>query len=198
MELGTKVREYQVGDIMSDWLEKFKKKLSETDIEDSILRTTMSAGFVPGATDIKHWVGTITAAAPAPQPPVYNIINPGLLTGTVIGPPAGFSYQQPPSIAQFHGTNSKEIVKINFDGSVVWAHGIEIDEAADAFAKSLTLGVEIATGITQRIKREMRDSVFNDIISIAKEKGSLTAEDLTYLLEASKIIEKLKGGKNDS
>jgi len=50
-------------------------------------------------------------------------------------------------------------------------------------------------GITHGVKLRMRDSVFADLIEIAKEKGSLTADDLTYLLEASKIVEKLKGGR---
>jgi hypothetical protein len=84
---------------------------------------------------------------------------------------------------------------LNLDGSVTWPNGIEIDEAAEAFGKSLQLGAEMRAGINKSVKLKMRDSVFEDLISIAKEKGSLTAEDLTYLLEASKIVEKLKGGK---
>lgn len=90
-------------------------------------------------------------------------------------------------------SNGKEIVRLTRDGSVVWASHIDVDEAAKAFSESLTIGSEMAAGITQRVKVKMRDSVFNDIIEIAKEKGSLTAEDLTYLLQASKMMEKLKG-----
>lgn len=39
----------------------------------------------------------------------------------------------------------------------------------------------------------MRDTVFEEMISLAKEKGSLTVEDLTYLHTAAKIMDKLKG-----
>ena len=87
-----------------------------------------------------------------------------------------------------------EIVRLNLDGTVTWAKDINIDEAAVAFSKSISLGAEMRAGITEATKLKMRDSVFEDLINIAKEKGSLTAEDLTYLLEASKIVEKLKGG----
>lgn len=105
-------------------------------------------------------------------------------------------YQQtPPSIISFYSPDtSQEIVKMKLDGSVEWRDDIDIDAAAEAFSRSLILGAEQSAGITQRVKLEMRDSVFKDIINIAREKGSLTAEDLTYLLEASKIVEKLKGG----
>ena len=87
-----------------------------------------------------------------------------------------------------------EIVRLNTDGTVKWSNGINIDEAAEAFGKSLSIGVEMKAGITTRVKHEMRDSVFADLIEIAKEKGNLSVDDLTYLLEASKIVEKLKGG----
>ena len=96
-------------------------------------------------------------------------------------------------IIQFSNSGS-EIVRLNIDGTVTWAKGIDIDTAAEAFSKSLELGVEVKAGISRSVKLKMRDSVFDDLINIAKEKGSLTAEDLTYLLEASKIVEKLKGG----
>lgn len=92
-------------------------------------------------------------------------------------------------------SNGKEIVRLNVDGSVTWNNEINVDKAAEAFGKSISIGGEMATGITKRVKLKMRDSVFEDLINIAKKKGSLTAEDLTYLLEASKIVEKLKGGK---
>lgn len=89
--------------------------------------------------------------------------------------------------------NGQEIVRLNIDGTVTWANGIDIDEAAKAFEKALIYGAELKAGITQNVKFSMRDSVFESLISIAKEKGPLSVEDLTYLLEASKIIEKLKG-----
>jgi hypothetical protein len=194
MELGTEVRKHKIGDIMSDWLEKFKKKLSDIDIDDNTIMKTTTANA--------PWMGTVTATVPSgAQPPVYNITNAGPFTGTIVGSGvagAAFGFQQSSSVIRLHDTNNKEIVRLNNDGTVQWNKGIEIDEAAEAFSKSLTLGAEMHIGISKRVKQNMRDSVFEDLISIAKEKGSLSAEDLTYLLEASKIIEKLKGGKNDS
>lgn len=177
---------------MSDWLEKFKKKLADVPNYPAppMVDTTPSL-----------WVGAATSiAAPSSAPP-YNITN-SHKTGTVTGIGSGFvgsfNYTPPSYVVQFNNNNSQEIVRLNNDGTVQWNKGIEIDEAAEAFSKSLTLGAEMHIGISKRVKQNMRDSVFEDLISIAKEKGSLSAEDLTYLLEASKIIEKLKGGKNDS
>jgi hypothetical protein len=101
--------------------------------------------------------------------------------------------QAPPHIFQLYQQN-KEIVRLTDDGKVVWANGFEVDEAAEALGKTMVLSSEIRSGITKRVKADMRDSIFNDLISIAEKKGSLSAEDLTFLLEASKIMEKLKGG----
>lgn len=86
-----------------------------------------------------------------------------------------------------------EIVKLTNEGEVIWADGIKIDEAADAFSKSLSLGAEVRAGLTQKVKCNIRDNIFQDLIAIAKEKGALSTEDLTLMLEASKIIERLKG-----
>ena len=92
-------------------------------------------------------------------------------------------------------SQGKELVRLNKDGSVTWSKEIDVDEAAAAFARSINLGAEMMAGITQGVKHRMRDSVFNDLIEIAREKGSLSADDLTYLLSAAKIVEKLKGPK---
>lgn len=111
---------------------------------------------------------------------------------------SGITFSMPPrtSIISFNDANGKEIVRINMDGSVTWADGIKIDEAAEAMSKTMSNAVELQAGITKAVKLRMRDSVFEDIIEIARQKGSLTADDLTYLLEASKIVEKLKGAKD--
>jgi hypothetical protein len=108
---------------------------------------------------------------------------------------AGTTYWPFTTIISLMDGQGKQIVKLNEDGTVTWAAGIQIDEAADAFGKSFNLGAERKVGITNRVKSQMRDSVFNDLIDIAKIKGSLSAEDLQYLLSASKIVEKLKGGE---
>lgn len=90
-----------------------------------------------------------------------------------------------------------DIVKINRDGSVSWKDGIKIDEAAEALTRSLSLGIERVAGVTQKVKSDMRDSIFNDLILITEKKGSLTVEDLTLILESSKIMEKLKGNREE-
>lgn len=129
-------------------------------------------------------IGNITAANPS--------------FGTIYSTGYGYAsmgVSQQSSVIAIRGTTGDEIVRLNKDGSVTWSDEIAIDAAAEAFSKTLTLGAELAAGITQSVKYKMRDSVFEDIINIAREKGSLTADDLTYLLEASKIVEKLKGPK---
>ncbi len=120
-------------------------------------------------------------------------------SGLVLGPytlNASQTYKpnNAPTLSLYNGAGS-EIVRLNKDGTVTWAEDINVDEAAESFSKAISLGVEMQIGITQSVKLRMRDSVFEDLIEIAKEKGSLTADDLTYLLKASKIIEKLKGSK---
>jgi hypothetical protein len=134
-------------------------------------------------------VGNTTGAA-APNPTSWLTAN------TVMGglSNAQFTKPAPTNIFTLSKSANQEIVRLNLDGSVSWGNGIDIDAAAEAFEKSLQMGAEMKAGISKAVKLRMRDSVFEDLINIAKEKGSLTAEDLTYLLEASKIVEKLKGG----
>ncbi len=91
--------------------------------------------------------------------------------------------------ASFAPQKSSNVIPI----SVYWSKDIDIDEAATAFGKSIQLGAEISVGITYGVKQRMRDVVFEEIISMAQEKGSITAEELTYLHKAAKIIDKLKG-----
>lgn len=89
---------------------------------------------------------------------------------------------------------NKELVRLNNDGSVTWADDIiKIDEAAKSLATSLSLSAEIAAGITAGVKQRMKDMFFEEMITIAEEKGSITAEDLTYYWRAAKIVDKLKG-----
>ena len=167
--------------------------------DNSTMTTTAACGTVVGS-----GIGTITSTA---WP--YNMTS-AAMTATAVNPalsgtitiPSNFSmgtsmHFTPPHIVQF-SNNGQEIVKMKSDGSIEWANGIQIDEAAEAFGKSLAIGAEYSAGITKRVKLEMRDSVFEDLIAIAKERGSLTAEDLTFLLQGSKIVEKLKGGKYES
>jgi hypothetical protein len=103
------------------------------------------------------------------------------------------AYKSPSTVLSLYGTNNKELVKIEKDGTVKWAEDATVDEAATAFAKTLAMGVERSAGITYGVKQRMRDAVFEEMISMAKEKGSLTSDDLTYLWQAAKIMDKLKG-----
>ena len=126
--------------------------------------------------------------------PYYSAITSGTATYTSANYISNSALTAIPLVV--YDTNNKEIVRLNRDGTVVWDRDIDEDEAAKAFSRSLTLATELQAGITQRVKLDMRDSVFNDLIEIAKSKGPLSADDLTYLLAASKIVEKLKG-KNE-
>lgn len=119
--------------------------------------------------------------------------------GAINIPSSTFTYSipAPKNIIALHGDNNQEIVRLNRDGSVTWADEIKVDEAAESFARALTYSAEIKAGVTKGVKLRMRDSVFETLINIAKEKGPLSADDLTYLLESSKIIEKLKGGSDE-
>ena len=114
----------------------------------------------------------------------YNISGNGYTIGTM----------QPPSAISVTNSNNKEIVRLNKDGSVTWADEINVDEAANAFSKSLQLGAERSAGITAGVKQRMRDTIFEEMIEMAKVKGTLTADELTYMLSAAKIMDKLKGG----
>lgn len=108
----------------------------------------------------------------------YNILNPTINYHT--------------DKLEIIDSKGNSIVTLTDAGEVIWNNNIQVNEATEAFGKSFHLGAEFAAGIKESMKLSVRDSVFKDLISIAKEKGSLTAEDLTYLLEASKIVEKLK------
>lgn len=94
-----------------------------------------------------------------------------------------------------HGSNGFEVVRLTNNGSVVWAQGIDVDEAAKAFATSMCIGAELMTGITYSVKQRMRDAVFEELIDMANTKGILSVDDLTYLHQSAKIMDKLKGIK---
>jgi len=159
--------------------------------------------------------GNITISSGASNVAPYTINSSIMSAGSMIGA-ANYSYNTvtttpyvaPASftigtnlhnatsvVAFYKGACGGELVRLNRDGTITWSNGIDVDEAAEAFGRAISLGAEMQAGITEGTKRRMRDSVFADLIEIAKEKGTLTADDLTYLLEASKIMEKLKGGR---
>lgn len=194
-----------IGDKMSNWIDYFKKKIMNQPI--TTIGSTPNMGVISGNLTTVGATGWISPTTQAYNQS-YNITSQsnGNMPSTVIGGTAignahttGFNTVTfnpvPSNIFTAYSNSSKEIVRLNADGSVVWNGEIDVDAAAEAFGRSITIGAEISAGITKRVKLKMRDSVFEDIISIAKEKGPLSAEELTYILEASKIVEKLKGGK---
>lgn len=101
------------------------------------------------------------------------------------------SSQDSNTLLTLYDSKGTPILSVDKSGVVTWKAGYEIDQAAEAFAQAMQSGVEKSVGITSAIKSRMRDSVFNDLIAIAKEKGPLSTKELEYLLSASKIIERL-------
>lgn len=155
------------------------------------INSTLTGMSVTGNITVNAQVpnsGYYTTGAVSTIGPLPNIIGSNYASGYTI------STQQPTSTIVFNNNNNQEIVRLNKDGSVTWANGINVDEAADAFSKSLQLGGERSVGITQGVKQRMRDTVFEEIIELARIKGTLNANDLTYMLSAAKIMDKLKGG----
>jgi hypothetical protein len=163
-------------------LNKFKNKK-----QDMALTISGSTGGAGGSISSSTIVGT--GGTYSVNYPVYAATGAqwGMYQGTVM------SSQTSTSVLTLHSKNYTELVRIENDGTVKWKDDATVDAAAESFAKTLQLGAEKAAGITYGVKQRMRDTVFEEIISMSKEKGSLTPEDLTYLWQAAKIMDKLKG-----
>ena len=144
-----------------------------------------AAQQAPSNGNVTVSVGNITNS---PLTTYHSISASGMFNGTWPSP-------SKKDIITFYNINGSEIVRLNNDGSVTWSGNIRINDAAEAFSRTLTLGAEAKAGLTRKVKSEMRDTVFEEIISITKEKGPLTVEDLTYFLQAAKIMDKLRGGE---
>jgi len=185
-----------------------KRKLSNTTAANTATAAGQSSTVTTGASGASV-VNTVTTVGTTYAVPTanYSYGNITIAGGGAAGagyagainiptPTFTFTMQQPTNIISLQN-NGQEIVRLNRDGSVTWANGIDVDAAAEAFGKSLTYSAELKAGISKGVKLRMRDSVFETLINIAKEKGPLSADDLTYLLESSKIIEKLKGGSDE-
>lgn len=150
-----------------------------------------SQGFT--AQNQPYTVGAITASTP-PVGSIYSINNASGTAGWS-QPNFAFNTSSNTSTIAFYNFANKEIVRLNKDGTVTWADEINIDDAAAAFGRAIQLGGEISSGITYGVKQRMRDSMFAEMIEMANTKGSLTADDLTYLHQAAKIMDKLQGIK---
>jgi len=198
---------------------KVKKELDKTDVMIDVKKldlnhgsVTITNGLISNITPpvINHVVAgpQLTAAM---NPPIYsnlggNVHGPAVIGtfNTVVGHAGAggvgamgtghFNFQNPqPSYLVSIGNTGQEIVRIDRDGKVHWANGYQVDEAARMFAQSLRLSAELAAGVKYSSKQQMRDAVFEEMIAMAKEKGTLTADELTYMWQAAKIMDKLKG-----
>jgi hypothetical protein len=88
------------------------------------------------------------------------------------------------------------LVELDIDGNVRWTNSkVKVDEAAEAFSSALKIGTELSIGITDNVKKQIRDSLFEEIIKIAETDGALTADQLTFMHRSVKIMDKLKSGK---
>ena len=173
--------------------------ISENTIYKIYNPTATTVTFPPQVANTS-WIGgnnTTANITSAVGNPTTYVVGPSMNIPSSFGLPGSFTYgySKPNNIISLSDYFGKLIVTLNNDGSVTWAQGIEIDEAADAFARSLTLSSEQVSGISKSVKARMRDTIFEELIDIAKEKGSLNSDDLTYLLKAAKIMEKLKGDR---
>lgn len=116
--------------------------------------------------------------------------NPQWTNGNVIS--GQFAATNITTLFSLYGNAGECIVSMDKNGVVSWHDDIKLDEAAEAFTKALHYSAEVKAGITQQVKYSIRDQVFGELIAMAQKTGSLTVADLEQILEASKIIEKLK------
>jgi len=129
----------------------------------------------------------------------YNSIStivPGFSTGyyPTLNPSPVVSISSMHLLAIYKPNTNELVVKINNDGSVVWTNNeMNIDEAVKSLSTALTRSAELVAGVTEGTRMRMRDLVFEELIEIAKLKGSLDSEDLILLLRSAKIVDKLKG-----
>lgn len=194
---------------MFEWIRKRKARmdpdLKMIDIkklglrEDPMINSTVTVPSYPSpmitAANVPSSVGNITTFIGSGNAGIgASVISNNLGIGASYAGQFANSSMQSNIITIQGGT--KEIVRINSKGDVEWPNGCDdatIDEAAKALASSLRLGTEIAAGVRANVKQKIRDAVFEEVIDIAKQKGALTADDLTYLWQSAKIVDKLKG-----
>ena len=156
-----------------------------TGVSGNIVNVGIAANSVFTGTSVNSILTGITASA-------YNTY-PGIGSSAQHSSGITVSNHQSSCIS-VKNANNQEIVRLNKDGSITWDNGIDIDAAADAFSKSLQLGAERSAGITHGVKQRMRDIVFEELIQLARIKGTLDVTELTYIHSAAKIMDKLKGG----
>lgn len=173
----------------------------------AVSSTTMSTVTIPTPTATSHTIGASGTTTVHSGFPTYTISGfsgyatggGGYTTGLTNGLYASgitINSSVPSHLVAFYDHNGAEILRVEPDGTVIWKNGVTeeaITEAQNALSRSINLTVESKAGIVEGTKRRIRDQVFEEIIEFAKQRGALTADDLTFMLESSKIIEKLKG-----
>lgn len=144
----------------------------------NIIASNITAANITAANPPNFTNGTFTVSSGT----LYG--GAGTYYGTATAASQDFKLYRPGTV--------EVLLTVEKNGTVRWHDDIlDTDAAAEAFKRSVELGVELKAGISNAVKLRMRDSVFEDLINLAKERGPLTAEDLTYFMEASKIVERL-------
>jgi hypothetical protein len=156
--------------------------------QGTILGNAGIQNSITGATGSTSWYNIANATSAVPSAGAIH-------QTTAMNSQYVFSSYKPTNIVSLIGDAGKEIVRLNLDGSVTWANEINVDEAAEAFARSLKISAELQAGINKAVKSAIRDQIFEEIIEIAKVNGKLTVDELTFMYESSKIMEKLRGGR---
>ena len=96
-----------------------------------------------------------------------------------------------PHTLTFSG-NGKEIFSIDANGNAIWHKPESYDEAAQIFLDSVNWKIESAAGI-RKSRREWEERMIKAIVSKAEKSGSLTAEELTNVVNKSIMYDRLKG-----
>lgn len=114
--------------------------------------------------------------------------------GAIIGSSGyTFSWNPPSYITQFCDHSGKKIVTLENDGSVTWHDTSKTDEAIQTFTGMLSITAEQKAQITERVKSEIFDQVFEEIYQVFKDRESISCEELRIAYESSKIFRKLQG-----
>ena len=141
-----------------------------------VTTTTTSSNYTIGSTASNSGIFTVGAGGGGGYISGGGGGGAGYAGYSHVNPPSGwpnnYTFHTTPTniISIAGGPNNKELVRLNSDGTVTWTNGVEdLDEAAKTFSRMLSLSAEMAAGITTSVKLRMRDSVFEDLISFAKE-----------------------------
>lgn len=88
-----------------------------------------------------------------------------------------------------------EIFRLDYNGKSTWKDGIQVDRAAEAFSRAIQYGITETTGLNKTVRRELRmagwDAAFEEIIRAVEAGRNLDTEELTYMRDAIKILDKL-------